>query len=163
MRGKVSLVQYVIAALLIIALTLAVVLRAVDPLQSPEFKALELANMVAANVNALSTLKDKEGFVEITREEEFDVRVLFYDKKIFGVEGARKLYNYIIGDLTFDEEGYYVIVTPYRLDEQLDKKKAFIVNYPSQKEGGLEVFFERLTSICVQKEREESLAKVVAC
>lgn len=165
MKGAIAMkiTPLFIAALLIFALVIPIVLRGIDPLQSQEYKAFELAHMVAADVNALSSLKGMEGSAAIERDQDFSIRVLFYDKKIFGVEHARRLYRAIIGDLNFAEEGYYVIITPFRGEREGDKQKAFIGNYPRQKDGSLEVFVERTSRICIQKEAGTTLARVISC
>jgi len=166
MKGSIASKEmvYSIAAIVIIAALFTVFVRELNPAESPQSKALELANIVAADVNALSALKDKDGFVRVEQENTYDIGVVYYDKEFWPIEKVKHLYNWIAGELNFDKDGYYVVVTPYKEDERMgDSFSAFILNYPLDQDEELETSILRTSSVCISKKAFESLAKVIEC
>jgi len=141
MKGAIAIekTQQLIGGLLLMAIVLAVVVVSMNPLESPEVRALELANMVAADLNSLSAQKGVTGSVEIERGGEFDVSVSFEDGK-----------------------GHYVVVEAYKGEEKIGGKKVFILGYPKEKGSGFEKSLVKVEKVCISKERDD-IAKVVEC
>lgn len=142
MRGDISSseMQYIIGGLLLVALTIVVVLGGVDPIQSNEFRSLELSNIIAADINSLSAQKEKSGLIEIERKKDFGVKI-----------------SYEKGD------GYFVSVVMYDGDDETGAIKTHILSYPSFKDDKLENSIEKVKKICIQKRVEDELAKVINC
>jgi len=145
MRGEITQdIQYAIAALSIFVLVLVAVLFSLDPLESPEARALEIAQITASDINAFSSLFGLDSKAIITRDKPFDIAIVH--RNPFG-----------------DSEGHYLAVSTYKEGEAISPEYAYLVSYPQDEDPLLLFSARNVTKICVTKSALEKLAEVSAC
>lgn len=135
MTEQIRYAVYGIGGLMIMVVVLAVIAGPINPLLSSEFLSVELATIIASQVNTLSALEGKSGMVEIERGSTYDVHVLF------------------------GSTGYVVTVS----QEGQEPALATLHAYPTKKDPSLESELLAIKKVCIVKNANEQLAKVKVC
>ncbi|MBI4181480.1 MAG: hypothetical protein HY520_00735 [Candidatus Aenigmarchaeota archaeon] len=151
-----------IGMIMLLGLAIVVILRLLGPYQFAEYQGAELAHIIASELTALSAEEQVYGTIRLEREQTFDISVIYYDPLLFPAEHARRLYRWVVGAPPFGQEGYYVVVTPYKGEGQVDSSVAPIAGFLEDDEAR-EQFIEKVSTVCVSKAKDQRFAEVAAC